>query len=68
MTDVPGFDAGTPLERVWREPTASELQARWDAEGVPVWADGEELTLVAPLRRTWTHGRARVPGADVTRL
>ncbi|MEA3216118.1 MAG: hypothetical protein QOJ19_2274 [Acidimicrobiia bacterium] len=32
--------------RIWRDPTAAELRARMSAEGQPVWADGDELTLV----------------------
>jgi enterochelin esterase-like enzyme len=32
--------------RVWRDPTEAELRARWEAEGQPVWADGDEVTFV----------------------
>jgi enterochelin esterase-like enzyme len=35
-----------PFARIWRDPTATELRDRWKAEGQPVWADGDELTLV----------------------
>lgn len=37
---------GLPFARIWRDPTAAELRARWEAEGQPVWADGDELTFV----------------------
>ncbi|MCC6436782.1 MAG: esterase family protein [Acidimicrobiales bacterium] len=32
--------------RIWRDPTEEELRARWAAEGQPIWADGDELTVV----------------------
>ncbi len=32
--------------RIWRDPTEEGLRARWAREGQPVWADGDELTLV----------------------
>ncbi|MDH4146216.1 MAG: alpha/beta hydrolase-fold protein [Acidimicrobiia bacterium] len=44
--EQPGVPDGKQFCRVWREPTAAELRARWEAEGEPVWADGDELTFV----------------------
>ena len=35
-----------PFARVWRDPSGAELRRRWEAEGEPVWADDDELTLV----------------------
>lgn len=35
-----------PFARIWRDPTAKELRERMEAEGQPVWADGDELTFV----------------------
>ncbi|MPY91932.1 MAG: hypothetical protein GEV08_02375 [Acidimicrobiia bacterium] len=43
---TPGELDGMPFARVWRDPTAAELRARWSAEGQPVWCDGDELTFV----------------------
>jgi enterochelin esterase-like enzyme len=41
-----GLARGENLARVWRPVTAAELEARWKAEGSPVWRDGDVLTLV----------------------
>jgi hypothetical protein len=38
--------AGISQARVWRPVTAAELEARWTAEGSPVWRDGDVLILV----------------------
>jgi len=48
---------GLPYVRIWRDPTEADLMARWDAEGKPVWNDGEEITMVA---------RSNEPGLLVT--
>lgn len=42
----PGRLDGQPYCRVWTDPTAAELRARWEAEGQAVWADGDVLTFV----------------------
>jgi enterochelin esterase-like enzyme len=34
------------MARVWRPVTEAELEARWKAEGSPVWRDGDVLTIV----------------------
>lgn len=42
----PGLERGKPFARVWRAPTEEALLQRREAEGQPVWADGDELTFV----------------------
>jgi enterochelin esterase-like enzyme len=44
--DQPGLPAGSRFCRIWRAPAATELRRRWQAEGGPVWGDGDELTMV----------------------
>jgi len=45
-TDGGPVDQNQVYVRIWRDPTEAELRARWAREGRPVWADGDELTLV----------------------
>ncbi len=41
-----GLERGQTYARVWRNPTEADLRARWEREGQPIWADGDELTVV----------------------
>jgi enterochelin esterase-like enzyme len=41
-----GLPRGARFCRIWRSPDAGELRRRWQGEGIPVWADGDELTIV----------------------
>lgn len=44
--DEPGLVRNETYVRIWRNPTEDELRRRMAAEGQPIWADGDELTIV----------------------
>ncbi len=44
--EQPELDAGQTYARVWRDPQEATLRDRMQAEGQPIWADGDELTVV----------------------
>ncbi|MEZ5265385.1 MAG: hypothetical protein R2755_27225 [Acidimicrobiales bacterium] len=44
--DEPGLVRNETYVRIWRNPTEEELRRRMAAEGRPIWADGDELTIV----------------------
>jgi enterochelin esterase-like enzyme len=57
-----GLGRGEHLARVWRPVTAAELEARWNAEGSPVWRDGDVLTMVHRAEAETVHV---VPGIQL---
>ena len=42
----PGLPRGQRFCRIWRFPQSDELEQHRQREGAPVWADGDELTIV----------------------
>ncbi len=63
MADAPALPEGIPYARVWTDPDAATLRARWDVEDSSAWADGDVLTIVGeePFVCVPTFGLASWP-------